>query len=171
MNRRSRRTSRTPGASPAKFWFIRLFGGMTRNRVDSSRHHSDVPYLQGDTSVCCNTTARRSGGRLCGEATCPGISWPPMRPGRVNPWPRFLARGLWESRQWPHRSHASVNPDAVRHFEIPPKSRMNPFSVDSVRSVSPSRNFKTRDRGHSMPRSSPHSDRRHGTRRSAVHHP
>ncbi len=35
------------------------------------------------------------------------------------------ARGLFESRQRPHWSHASVNPYAVRHFEIPPNSRMN----------------------------------------------
>ena len=109
----------------AEIGLIRLFGGMTRNRVDFLRHHSEVPYLQGDTSICCNTTARRSGGRLCGEATCPGISWSPMRPGRVSLWPRFSARGLWESRHRPHWSHASVNPDAVRHFEIPPNNRMN----------------------------------------------
>ena len=110
------------------FRFNALFGGMTRNRVDFSRHHSDVPCLQGDRSICCNAVARRSGGRLCWEATCQGISWPPMRPGRVSLWPRISARCLWESRKRPHRSHASVNPDAVRHFEIPPNSALNPFS-------------------------------------------
>ena len=105
--------------------FIRLFGGMTHHRVDFLRHHSDVPDLPRDTSIRCNTTARRSGGRLCGEATCPGISWSAMCPRRVSPWSRFSARGLFESRQRPHWSHASVNPDAVRHFEIPPNRRMN----------------------------------------------
>jgi hypothetical protein len=110
------------------FRFIRLFGGMTRNRGDFSRHHSDVPGLHGDLSLCCNTTARRSGGRLCWEATCQGISWSPMRPWRVSLWPRISARGLLDSRPGPHRSHASLNPYAVRHFKIPPNSRMNPLS-------------------------------------------
>ena len=90
------------------------------------RHHSDVPDLPGDTSICCNTTARRSGGRHCWEATCQGISWPPMHPRRVAPW----SRGLFVSRHRPHWSHASVNPDAVRHFEIPKNSRMNLKSAE-----------------------------------------
>ena len=110
----------------AELRFIRRFGGMTRHRVDFLRHHSDAPDLSGDPSISCKTTARRSGGRLCGEATCQGISWSPMRPGRVSPWPRFSTRGLFESRNRPHGSHASVNPYAVRHFAIPPNSRMNP---------------------------------------------
>ncbi len=48
-----------------------------------------------------------------------------MRPRRVSPWPRVSVRGFFESRQRSHGSHAFVNPYPVRHFEIPPNSRMN----------------------------------------------
>ena len=101
-------------------------GGCPVTGVDFLRHLSDVQWLQGDSSICCNTLARRSGGRLCWEATGQGISWSPMRQGRVSPWPRLSARGLFQDWHIGHRSHASVNPYAVRQSEIPPNSRMNP---------------------------------------------
>ncbi len=41
--------------------------------------------------------------------------------GRVSPWPRLSGRGLFQDWHMGHRSHASVNPDAVRQSEIPPK--------------------------------------------------
>ncbi len=107
--------------------FIALFCGMPRDRGGFSRHLSDVQWLQGDTAICGNAPARRSGGRLCWEATRQGISWSPMRPWRASPWPRFSTRGLFRDWHIGHQSHASVNPDAVRHFEIPPNSAMNPF--------------------------------------------
>ena len=81
--------------------FIRLFWGLSRDRGGFSRHLSDVPCLQGDIAICCNATAKRSGGRLCWEATCQGISWSPMRPGRVSPWSRFSAGDpSTESARW-----------------------------------------------------------------------
>ena len=98
---------------------------MDPNRVELLRHRSEVPVLQGDTSLCGNDAASRGGGRLCGEATGQGIFWPPMNPGRVSLWPRLSARGISEARLRSHGSHASVNPDAVKHFEIPPNGRMN----------------------------------------------
>ena len=100
-------------------------GGCPVSGVDFSRHDSDVQWLQGDIAIYCNAPARRSGGRLCWEATGQGISWTPMRQGRVSPWLRFSARGLFRNRHIGHRSHASVNPYAVRQSEIPPNSRMN----------------------------------------------
>ena len=102
-----------------------IWGGVSRDRGGFLRHLSDVQWLQGDTAICCNAPARRSGGRLCWEATCQGISWSPMRQWRVSPSPRFSARGLFWDWHIGHRSHASVNPYAVRHFGIPPNSRMN----------------------------------------------
>ena len=35
-----------------QFWFIRRFWGMTRDRADFPRYCSNVPYLQGETSIC-----------------------------------------------------------------------------------------------------------------------
>ncbi len=103
-----------------KKWFIALFGGMPRSGGGFSRHLSDVQWLHGDTAICCNTPARRSGGRLCWEATCQGRSWSPMRQGRVSPWLRFSAKGLLRSPLIGHRSHTSLNPYAVRQSKIPP---------------------------------------------------
>ena len=57
-----------------ELWFNALFGGMAVNRWDFSRHGCDVQRLQRDTAFWSNSIVRRSGGRLCWEATGPGIS-------------------------------------------------------------------------------------------------